>query len=362
VLTISAKGDWRALSISDVDQSLRSLRINDSVQCLFKAQEIEHMDTTGAWVLSRFFHRLKKAKIPTTVMGLGDNMQKLIRLVQFYDKPVKPPEKQPNIIIRQLNSLGQYTYYIASRSLRLLSFLGQICWFVGKCISFPNRLRTASLFTFIDVTGFRALPIVGLVSFLVGIVLVYQGAYQLKRFSAEIYAIDLLAISMLREVGILLTAIVVAGRSGSSFTAQIGTMKLNQEIDAMHTFGISTVEALVVPRTLGLLITLPLLTFYSDIMGFLGGALMAVTSLDMNFMQYLHHVRMSVEPKHFMVGMIKAPVFAFVIAWIGCYEGLHVEGGAANVGQRTTQSVVESIFLVIIVNAAFSVFFTYIGV
>ncbi|HYB56378.1 MAG TPA: ABC transporter permease, partial [Alphaproteobacteria bacterium] len=207
-------------------------------------------------------------------------------------------------------------------------------------------------------TGLDAMPIVGLLSFLIGVVIAYQGADQLRKFGAEVFVVNLLGISILREMGILLTAIIVAGRSGSAFTAEIGTMRVNEEVDAMITLGLDPIEVLVLPRTLALVLTLPLLTFYADIMGLAGGCLMAISTLDLTIAQFLKQLQTSVAIEHFWVGMYKSPVFAFVIAMIGCYEGLNVERSAESVGRQTTKSVVEAIFLVIVLDAVFSIFFT----
>ena len=221
-----------------------------------------------------------------------------------------------------------------------------------------GNLRVAALIHQVEETGLNSLPIVGLLAFLIGIVLAYQGADQLKRFGAEIFTINLLGVGVLREIGGLLTAIILAGRSGSAFTAQIGTMRVNEEIDAMETIGLNTVDVLVLPRILGLVIALPLLTFYSDIMGLIGGAVMCYFDLGITIPAFLRQLHEAISMNTFLVGIIKAPVFAFVIGLVGCYEGLQVERNAASVGKLTTRSVVESIFLIIVLDAAFSVMFS----
>jgi len=202
------------------------------------------------------------------------------------------------------------------------------------------------------------MPIVGLLSFLIGVVMAYQGADQLRRFGAEIYTVNLLGIAILRELGVLLTAIIIAGRSGSAFTAQIGTMQVNQEIDALRTLGLDPVEVLVLPRLLGLVLTLPLLVFYADAMGLIGGALMSWATLDITIPKFLDQLRGAITEWTFWVGVLKAPFFAWIIAMIGCYEGFNVTGSAESVGRLTTQSVVESIFVVIVADAAFSILFS----
>jgi len=219
-----------------------------------------------------------------------------------------------------------------------------------------------ALVTHIEHTGLNAIPIVALISFLVGVVLAYQGADQLRRFGAQIFTVNLVGISVLREMGILLTAIVVAGRSGSAFTAQIGTMQVNEEVDALRTLGLDPMEILVLPRVLALVISLPLLTFLSDVMGLLGGGLMTVVLVQIDFQQYVALLKAAVNTNHFWVGIIKAPVFAILISLVGCFEGLRVVGSAESVGRLTTRSVVEGIFLVIIFDALFSVLFSVIGI
>jgi phospholipid/cholesterol/gamma-HCH transport system permease protein len=204
--------------------------------------------------------------------------------------------------------------------------------------------------------------VVGLISFLIGIVMAYQGADQLRRFGAEIFTVDLLAISALREIGILLTAVVVAGRSGSAFTAQIGMMKVNEEIDALRTLGLDPLEVLVLPRLLALMIALPLLAFFADIMALFGGGVMCAFVLDISPDQYINRLSEAIWPRTFWVGIVKAPVFAFVIAMVGCYEGLTVDGSAESVGRKTTLSVVVAIFLVIVCDAIFSIVFSSLGI
>ena len=210
--------------------------------------------------------------------------------------------------------------------------------------------------------GLNAIPIVGLMSFLIGIVLAFQGASQLQRFGAEVFVVNLVAISVLREIGVLMTAIIVAGRSGSAFTAQIGSMKVNEEVDAMRALGLDPIEVLILPRLLALMITLPLLTFIADLLGLLGGGLMAWIVLGISPGTFIERLNDAIGMWTFWVGMIKAPVFAATIALIGCYEGLQVGGSAESVGQRTTRAVVEAIFLVIVIDAVFSIFYQIVGI
>jgi phospholipid/cholesterol/gamma-HCH transport system permease protein len=201
-----------------------------------------------------------------------------------------------------------------------------------------------------------------MISFLVGVVLAFQGADQLARFGAQIFTINMVGISVLREMGILLTAIVVAGRSGSAFTAEIGAMQVNEEVEALRVIGLDPMEVLVVPRVLALVIALPLLTFFADMMGLLGGGVMSVLLVDVSFGQYWRLLNNAISLNTFVVGMVKAPVFALLIALVGCFEGLRVTGSAESVGRLTTRAVVEGIFMVIIFDALFSILFSYLGI
>jgi phospholipid/cholesterol/gamma-HCH transport system permease protein len=226
----------------------------------------------------------------------------------------------------------------------------------------PRRLRVAALFHQMEEIGLNALPIIGLLSFLIGVVVAYQGADQLRQFGAEVFTVNLLGVGILRELGGLMAAIIVAGRSGSAFTAQIGTMKVNEELDAIQISGLNMIEVLVLPRLLGIVVTLPLLTFYSNAMGLLGGGVMCYVDLHITIPVFLHQLRDAVAGGTFWVGLIKAPVFAFIIALVGCHQGFLVERNASSVGRHTTQAVVESIFLVIVADAVFSITFSWIGI
>src|SRR6266567_1055469 len=265
-----------------------------------------------------------------------------------------PPRRFGDLVVR----IGRVTIAQVTRGAELLGFLGLVCIAALRILRHPSRLRLTALVSHMEQTGVDALPVVGLLSFLVGIVFAFQGADQLRQFGAEIYTVNLLGIAILRELGVLLTAIIIAGRSGSAFTAQIGTMQVNQEIDALRTLGLDPVEVLVLPRVFGLVVTLPLLVFYADAMGLLGGALMSWSTLGISLPRFLEQLRGAITEWTVWVGVIKAPFFALIISMIGCYEGFNVTGSAESVGRLTTQSVVESIFVVIVADAAFSILFS----
>jgi phospholipid/cholesterol/gamma-HCH transport system permease protein len=243
----------------------------------------------------------------------------------------------------------------------LVGFFGLVAFETVATVVQPRRLRGAALVHQMEEAGLNALPIIGLLSFLIGVVFAYQGSDQLRRFGAEVFTVNLLGVGILRELGGLMAAIIVAGRSGSAFTAQIGTMKVSEELDAIQVAGLNTIEVLVLPRLLGVMLTLPLLTFYSDVMGLSGGAAMCYFGLGITIPAYLHQLRDVVTGWTFWIGLIKAPVFALIIALVGCHQGFQVERNASSVGKHTTQAVVESIFLVIVVDAAFSIIISQLG-
>jgi phospholipid/cholesterol/gamma-HCH transport system permease protein len=244
----------------------------------------------------------------------------------------------------------------------LLQFFGYVVAKIYAIVVQHKRLPLVSFAHHLDQVGFKAVPIIALISFLIGMVLTYQGINQLARFGAEIYAIDFLTIGVFREIGVMLTAVVVAGRSASSFTAQIGTMSLNQEIDAMRVMRIDPIMYLVLPRMAALLVALPLLVFLSDIMALLGGMLTTQLVIDVTPLQFMNYLQQAFTPATFWVGMSKAPIFALLIGLVGCFRGMQVRESAESVGRMTTASVVEAIFLVIVCNALMSLLFSYLQV
>jgi phospholipid/cholesterol/gamma-HCH transport system permease protein len=244
------------------------------------------------------------------------------------------------------------------QALALLSFVGEIAIAFASWISHPSRIRWRPILYNIRSAGFDALPIVGLIAFLLGIVVAYQGADQLRQYGANIFVVDLVGLSMLREFAPLITAIIIAGRSGSAYAAQIGTMAVTEEIDAMKTIGIAPMELLVLPKIIALLIALPLLTVFADLLGVFGGMIMARAQLGVGFGEFIERFTKAVSITAYLIGICKAPVFALIITIIGCFQGFRTHGGADSVGRQTTRSVVQSIFLVIVADALFSIAFS----
>ena len=260
-----------------------------------------------------------------------------------------------------LERIGRSVVAVAEQALAMLSFVGESSMALGGWFSHPVRVRWRPILFNLRSAGFNALPIVGLLSFLLGIVVAYQGADQLRQYGANIFVTDLVGLSMLREFAPLMTAIIVAGRSGSAYAAQIGTMSVTQEIDAMRTLGIAPLEMLVLPKLIALLIALPLLTVFADVMGVAGGMLMAQAQLGVSYGEFLDRFPHAVSVTSYLVGLGKAPVFAVIVVMVGCYQGFMTRGGPESVGQHTTRAVVQSIFLVIVADALFSIAFSVLG-
>ena len=360
---LSVGGAWTIAESARLDRELSSLKLQGRGDITIDASGLSRLDSAGAWLLLRTRRALEAGGAKISDFQLPDVYRPLLETLDRPRKSEPRKSRIPGGFRGRLYKIGRATVHVYTQTVEMLAYLGRVTVETGEAIVRPRgNLRVAAMFHQIEETGINALPIVGLLAFLIGIVLAYQGADQLKRFGAEVFTINLLGVGVLREIGGLITAIIVAGRSGSAFTAHIGTMRVNEEIDAMQTMGLNTVDNLVLPRILGLVIALPLLTFYSDIMGLNGGAFMCYFQLGITIPVFLRQLNEAVTVNTMMVGLIKAPVFAFVIALVGCYEGFQVERNAASVGLLTTRSVVEGIFLVIVLDAAFSVMFSVLGI
>jgi len=359
-----AGGRWTIAESARLDQQLRNLNAGPGEAIAMDAGAVEKLDSTGAWLLLRTRKALENAGRTVGTLKVPERYASLLANLDHDDKKRRPPPAPRMSPWRyRLYRIGKATVEAGRQGWRMLGYLGRVTVETGEMIAAPRKnLRFAAMAVQVEETGISALPIVGLLAFLIGIVLAYQGADQLKRFGAEIFTINLLGVGVLREIGGLITAIIVAGRSGSAFTAHLGSMRVNQEIDAMQTMGLNTVDTLVLPRVIGLVISLPLLTFYANIMALIGGAMMCYFDLGITIPVFLRQLNQAVDVSTLVVGLVKAPVFALVIALVGCYEGFQVERNAASVGQLTTRSVVESVFLVIVLDAAFSVMFSVLGV
>ena len=322
------------------------------------------LDTAGASLLVELLgpDRIEQSAEQTDCsLSAADRalLKTVYRSLNDFCVPEKAPEEATGIQL--LARIGAAVDAVWLDSKKLLGFIGLILETFARSIFRPKRWRVTPMVAHIEQTGLDAAPIVALLTFLVGAVVAFLGATVLKSFGATIFTVDLVAFSFLREFGVLLTAILIAGRTASAFTAQIGSMKANEEIDAIRTLGLDPMELLVLPRVLALLVSLPMLTFLAMLSGIVGGGVVCALTLDISPAMFLSLLQSDIGVKHFLVGMVKAPFFAFLIAAIGCLEGFKVSGSAESVGAHTTSSVVQSIFVVIVLDAVAALFFMEMG-
>ncbi len=346
-----------ALSLARLGDVATRLRGYTGAADRVDLQEVERIDTVGAWLIHEF---ASDRDIP--IEGLSADQQRLLeRVGEAADQPVALPARTHNPFTRIVAETGEAVVTAGQTLLGLLGFMGATVIAFWNVATHPRRFRFNATVHRFEVVGVSALGIIGLMSFLIGIVIAQQGAVQLRQFGAEVFTINLVGRITIRELGVLMTAIMVAGRSGSAFAAQIGTMKLTEEVDAMRTIGVSPMEALVVPRTLAAVLMMPLLAFYASLIAIIGGGLLCWVSLDIPPVTFVQRIREVVPITDLWVGLIKAPVFGAIIAIAGCFQGMLVEADAEQVGKRTTAAVVQAIFLVIVLDAFFAIFFSEIG-
>jgi len=350
-------GAWVLRAIAQLEPKLARLPQPAGAELTLDASAVTALDTSGAWLLHRTLRTLKQDGRSVQLLGLRPEFAALLQLVA--SRSVVPESKTvPGLLYR----IGRQAWSSLGNAFGMLAFLGENAVALLRSVARPGRIRWRAIAYSLQTTGFEALPITGLLSFLMGIVIAYQGAEQLRQFGANIYVADLVGLSMVRELSPMLTAIIVAGRSGSAYAAQIGTMKVTEEIDALRTIGVGPLELLVLPKVLALMLALPLLTVYTDVMGMLGGMIMARAQLDVSFGAFLERLDEAITLNSYLVGVGKAPVFAVIIALVGCYQGFQVGGSADSVGRQTTLSVVQSVFLVIVTDALFSILFSWLDI
>jgi len=339
--------------LGDIPERLHELHTTPAVIDL---SHITRLDTVGAWVV----HRLSQ-RSGATVIGTSAVATHLLAQVAAADRPVEMVPDRAHPLLHLLSEIGRSAATAIKTMVGLVGFLGDIILATYNILSTPARFRWPAVVQCFDDVGVKALAIVGLMSFMIGLVIAEQGSTQLAANGLEIYTINLIGRLSIRDLGILMTAIMVAGRSGSAFAAQIGTMKLTEEIDAMRTIGISPVEALVLPRVISCTLLMPLLGFYSSFLSIVAGGLFCWASLHIPPITFVERLREVVPITDLWVGLIKAPVFGLIVAMTGCFQGMLVESDAEQVGLKTTAAVVQAIFLVIVLDAFFDVFFTQVG-
>jgi phospholipid/cholesterol/gamma-HCH transport system permease protein len=363
-LKLELTGEWSVREFGGLETALAAVDLQAARRVSIDAAALTELDLTGAWALHQFVARAREAGAAVSFKGSApDQLRLLDHTLQEAEKgveeaPAAPaPRAQHRPFMQLLVDLGRHTARSSRNVIEGLAFLGRTSVIFVSSVASPKHLRVTSIVRHVYETGITALPIVALIAFLISVIIAYMSARQLSGLGADVYVADLVTIGVLRELGVLLTSIIVAGRSGSAFAAELGSMKLNQEVDALIATGVDPFEVLVVPRVLGLTIALPLLTVVADLVGLSGGAVLCRYLLDMPFNQYFARVNDAISGTTFWVGIIKAPVFALLIATAGCYRGLQVRSSARELGRLVTVAVVQAIFFVILADALFAVLF-----
>jgi phospholipid/cholesterol/gamma-HCH transport system permease protein len=360
-LELGLTGEWSVREVAAIEAALAAVEAAPAPRIRITAQAITRLDLSGAWALRGFVRRARRAGTEVAFRGAPPDLLRLVdeTLAGEADESAAPaPAPAPGEPgDRALVAIGRYAVSWGHDLMGGCAFLGRACVTFVAGLGRPRRLRPISIIRHIYDTGITAMPIVALIAFLISVILAYLSAQQLRGLGADIYVVDLVTIGVLRELGVLLTAIIVAGRSGSAYAAELGSMRLNEEVDALTATGADPIELLIVPRLLGLAIALPLLTILADLVGLSGGALLCRYLLDMPLTQYVNRVNESISATTFWVGIIKAPVFALIIAFAGCYRGMQVRGSARVLGHMVTVAVVQAIFMVILADALFAVLF-----
>ena len=352
-------GSWTARGLSAIGNQLDEVRSPGGGAITVDAALVDALDTAGAWLLHQLRLRLRGEGGDLRFSGLQPEFDKLLGVIA--EHAIARPGQlgmAPTTRRSAIETVGRRAQGNVAQVFAFLAFVGEAAVVLAGCVSHPRRLRWRPVLYNLRTAGVDALPIVGLLSFLLGVVLAYQGAGQLRQYGANIFVVDLVGLSILREFAPLMTAIIIAGRSGSAYAAQIGTMVVTEEIDALQTLGVAPFEMLVVPKLIALVIALPLLTFFADVLGVLGGMFTASSQLGVSYGEFVDRFAKAVSVTSYLVGIGKAPVFAAIIVSVGCFRGFQTRGGADSVGRQTTLSVVQSIFLVIVADAAFSIAFS----
>jgi phospholipid/cholesterol/gamma-HCH transport system permease protein len=350
------RGAWTVENLAPLEASLRASRSTSGAR--FDASGVTELDTSGGWLLLRFV-RASRADSAAPIEGLSDTHAALLELIRGEGElSVPDPERRESFLERT----GRATVTGLAAWGDYLEFVGRLSVSALRTLRHPRRLRWRPWVGEFDSAGVDALPIVGLLMFLLGVVIAYQAAIQLQKYGADLFIVDLVSLSVLRELAPLITAIIVAGRTGASYTAQIGTMKVTEEVDALRTFGIDPLEILVLPKVAGLVLVLPLLTVFAGFVGIVGGIVMTQATTTIGVSAFLERFPEAVTIESYLIGVGKAPLFAMIIASVGCHRGFQVKGSAESVGRETTACVVQSIFLIIVADAVLSIIFSWLGI
>ncbi|MGD0332223.1 MAG: ABC transporter permease [Xanthobacteraceae bacterium] len=362
-LALAATGAWTAERAAElekiIDQTAQRYQHARSVD--IDLAKLERLDTFGAWLIERLKRAFTARGSTARIVGLSDADRGLMEELQLVNRAPAETVAAANRIVMALDSIGRAVAGIGWSLVLLTQLLGALTMAVAATIAHPTRLRLASVVHHLERVGWRAVPIILLSTFLIGAIIAQQGIFHFRTFGAEIYVVDMVGILVLREVGVLIVCVMVAGRSGSAYTAELGAMKMREEIDALRTMGLDPVEVLVLPRIVALVVAVPMLTFLGAMAALYGAGLVCWLYGGMTPDILLARLREAISLPTFTVGMIKAPFMALVIGLVACVEGFEVQGSAASLGLRTTSSVVKSIFLVIVLDGFFAMFFAAVG-
>jgi phospholipid/cholesterol/gamma-HCH transport system permease protein len=362
-LELSPSGSWTAAYAAPLESLFDAVspKLQRTNALKIDMADVRELDTLGAWLLEKMSRRSLEAGHPATIVGVAGRFTGLIEDVRQVNRRKPVSQVTPNPVLTRLEAIGRSTFSAAEDVSVFLRMLGALASASFGVLRRPSSLRLKSLVYHLYQVGWRAIPIIALVTFLIGAIIAQQGIFHFRKFGAESYVVDLVGILVLREIGVLIVAIMVAGRSGSAYTAELGSMKMREEIDALATMGLDPVEVLILPRIIALVLALPILAFIGSMAALYGGGLVAWFYGGMSPATFIARLHEAVSVTHFEVGMIKAPFMALVIGIVASSEGLRVKGSAESLGKQTTVSVVKSIFLVIVLDGAFAVFFASIG-
>lgn len=362
-LKLAAGGAWIAENArpleTQIDGATRRYRKAKHVD--IDMGGVERLDTFGAWLLERLQRAFSARGCDTQVIGLKEDYRALIDELHAVKPEAAPKRRDGGGFAYALASIGESIVAVGGSFASIVNMLGALAVALLRILVHPRRFRLTSMIHQLDNVGWRAVPIVLLITFLIGCIIAQQGIFHFRKFGADIYVVDMVGILVLREIGVLIVAIMVAGRSGSAYTAELGAMKMREEIDALRTMGFDPIEVLILPRIVALLIAVPILTFLGSMSALYGGGLVCWLYGGIDPDIFLQRLKESISLDHFEVGMIKAPFMALVVGVVSCVEGLAVKGSAESLGLQTTASVVESIFLVIVIDGLFAIFFASIG-
>lgn len=358
---LSLKGNWSIGGVSDADHWIQKFIPKQAGVQLIDATYVTQMDTAGAFLLYSLQQKIEGINQNLTITGLKDNFHSLLSLVSDEAKRI---QEKPVTILREnfFYYVGKESIEVMQHALLMLAFLGEVFSDLYRMTVKPFKLKWRSMVHEIDLAGYRALPIIAVMMLLIGIVVAYQLGVQLRIYGANVYVVDLSGVAILREFSPLICSVIIAGRTSTSFAALLGTMKVNEELDALRTMGLSPVERLVLPKIMGLLIALPLLVVWGDLFGVFGSMVIAKSMAGISYSAFLERFQSEVAIKHLYLGLVKTPVFALVIAGIGCYQGFQAEGSAQSVGLRTTKAAVQAIFLIILADGLFSILFNWLDI